>query len=226
MKIHFFTLFPGMFDSFLGESIMKRAAEKKILEARVHNLRDYTHDRHRTCDDKPFGGGPGMLMKPEPVFEAYDKVFGKRKTKKSFRFIYLSPQGKRFDQKKAAELAKVKELAFLCGHYEGMDQRVIDELVDEEISIGDYVLTQGELPAMVVADSVVRLIKGVVGNEDSKVFESFSHNLLEYPQYTRPSVYRGLEVPAILLSGDHQKIDQWRRREAIKLTKKRRPDLL
>ena len=206
--------------------MIKRAVGKKVVDIQVHDLRDYTHDRHKSCDDKPFGGGPGMLMKPEPVFEAYDQLFGKKKPKKSFRFIYLSPQGRTFDQKKAGELAGAKELAFLCGHYEGLDQRVIDELVDEEISIGDYVLTQGELPAMVAVDSVVRLLKGVVGNEDSKVFESFNHNLLEYPQYTRPSVYRGLKVPAILLSGDHQKIDQWRRREAFKITKKRRPDLL
>ena len=226
MIIHILTLFPGMFDSFLGHSMIKRAVEKKIIGIRVHNLRDYTHDRHKSCDDKPFGGGPGMLMKPEPVFEAYDRLFGKKRSKKSFRFIYLSPQGRTFDQKKAKELAGCKELVFLCGHYEGLDQRVIDKLVDEEISIGDYVLTQGELPVMVVVDSVARLLKGALGNEDSKVFESFSHNLLEYPQYTRPSVYRGLEVPAILLSGDHQKIDQWRRQEAYKLTRKRRPDLL
>ena len=206
--------------------MMKRAVEKKAVEIKLHDLRDYTNDKHRTCDDKPFGGGPGMLMKPEPIFRAYEKLFGKKKSKKSFRFIYLSPQGKKFDQKKAEELAGCKELVFLCGHYEGVDQRVIDALVDEEISIGDYVLTQGELPAMVLTDAVVRLQKKGMGNEDSKVFESFSQNLLEYPQYTRPSVYQGLEVPAILLSGDHQKIDQWRRREAFKLTRKRRPDLL
>lgn len=215
-----------MFDSFLGHSMIKRARERKLVEIKVHDLRDYTEDKHRTCDDKPFGGGPGMLMKPEPVFRAFDKLFRKKRAKRSFRFIYLSPQGKPFDQAAAERLAGYKELAFLCGHYEGLDQRVIDELVDEEISIGDYVLTQGELPAMVVADTVVRLQKKVMGNADSKVFESFSHNLLEYPQYTRPSVYRGLRVPAILLSGDHQKIDQWRRREAYKLTQKRRPDLL
>ena len=222
MQIHILTLFPDMFQSFLSHSIMKRAVEKKAVGISLHDLRDYTHDKHRTCDDRPFGGGPGMLMKPEPIFEAADKLkFGKKA-----RFIYLSPQGRRFDQAMARDLAGAKELVFLCGHYEGVDQRVIDELVTDEVSIGDYVLTQGELPAMVLVDSVVRLLPGVLGSADSKEFESFTGNLLEYPQYTRPAVYRGLEVPAVLLSGDHQRIAQWRLKQATQRTLKRRPDLL
>ena len=163
-----------------------------------------------------------MLMKPEPIFEAYEKISKKRKV----RFIYLSPSGRRFDQALARELAKEKNLVFLCGHYEGVDQRVIDELVTDEVSIGDYVLTQGELPAMVLMDAVVRLLPGVLGCAQSKEFESFTSNLLEYPQYTRPAVYRGLEVPPVLLSGDHQRIAQWRRKQAVHRTSKRRPDLL
>ena len=235
MKIHILTLFPGMFDSFLSHSIMKRAVEKKAVNIAVHDIRSYTHDRHKTCDDRPFGGGPGMLMKPEPVFEAYEDLFGPPtsatkpgglKKKKNLRFIYLTPTGRRFDQSLARELAKEKDLVLLCGHYEGVDQRVLDELVTDEVSIGDYVLTQGELPAMVLTDSVVRLLPGVLGSADSKEFESFSGNLLEYPQYTRPAVYRGLEVPAVLLSGDHQRIAEWRQKQARLRTSKRRPDLL
>ena len=222
MQIHILTLFPDMFQSFLSHSIMKRAVEKKAVGISLHDLRDYTHDKHRTCDDRPFGGGPGMLMKPEPIFEAADKLkFGKKA-----RFIYLSPQGRRFDQAMARDLTGAKELVFLCGHYEGVDQRVIDELVTDEVSIGDYVLTQGELPAMVLVDSVVRLLPGVLGSADSKEFESFTGNLLEYPQYTRPAAYRGLEVPPVLLSGDHQRIAEWRQKQAHFRTSKRRPDLL
>ena len=202
--------------------MMKRAVEKKAAHIHVHDLREFTHDKHRTCDDRPFGGGPGMLMKPEPIFEAYEKISKKRK----LRFIYLSPSGRRFDQAFARELAKEKNLALLCGHYEGVDQRVIDELVTDEVSIGDYVLTQGELPAMVLMDTVVRLLPGVLGCAQSKEFESFTSNLLEYPQYTRPAVYRGLEVPSVLLSGDHQRIAQWRHKQAVHRTSKRRPDLL
>lgn len=226
MKIHVLTLFPEAFDSFLSHSMMKRAAEKKAVEIRVQDLREFTHDKHRTCDDRPFGGGPGMLMKPEPIFEAVDKLFSKKKFGKSARFIYLTPQGKRFDQKMAVELSACKELVLLCGHYEGVDQRVIEELVTDEVSIGDYVLTQGELPAMVLMDSVVRQLAGVLGCAESKEFESFAADLLEYPQYTRPAVYRGLEVPKILLSGDHQRIAEWRRKQALLGTQKRRPDLL
>ncbi len=226
MNIQVLTLFPEVFDSFLGHSIVKRAVEKGKVAVTAHNLRRWTHDRHRTCDDKPFGGGPGMLMKPEPIFEAYDELFARKKKGKNFRFIHLSAQGEPFNHKKAKELAGAKELAFLCGHYEGVDQRVVDELVTDEISIGDYVLTGGELPAMVVIDAVVRLLPGVVGCALSTEFESYTHNLLEYPQYTRPAVYRGLKVPAVLLSGNHQKIEEWQKSEALKQTLKRRPDLL
>lgn len=226
MKIHLLTLFPEVFDSFVSHSILKRAIDKKIVEVSAHDLRKYTHDRHRTCDDKPFGGGPGMLMKPEPIFEAYDDLFGKKRTGKNFRFVYLTPQGKTFTQKTAESLSQCKEVAFLCGHYEGVDERVIDELVTDEISIGDYVLTGGEFAAMVVVDAAVRLIPGVLGAEDSKEFESFTQNLLEYPQYTRPAVYRGLKVPQVLLSGNHQKIEEWRKEEAYQRTLKRRPDIL
>jgi tRNA (guanine37-N1)-methyltransferase len=226
MKIHILTLFPEAFQSFFTHSMMKRAMEKKAVSVAVHNLRDYTHDRHKTCDDRPFGGGPGMLMKPEPVFEAVDKLFARKKFGKDTRFIFLSPQGKRFDQATARRFARSKELVFLCGHYEGVDQRVIDKFVTDEISIGDYVLTQGEIPAMVVADAVVRLLPGVLGSENSKEFESFTTNLLEYPQYTRPARYRGLEVPAVLLSGDHQRIAEWRQKQAYQRTFRRRPDLL
>ena len=192
----------------------------------MQDLREFTHDKHRTCDDRPFGGGPGMLMKPEPIFEAVDKLFPKKKFSKSSRFIFLTPQGKCFDQKMAVELSACKELVLLCGHYEGVDQRVIDELVTDEVSIGDYVLTQGELPAMVLMDTVIRQLPGVLGCAQSKQFESFSSNLLEYPQYTRPALYRGLEVPKVLLSGDHQRIAEWQRKQALLSTKKRRPDLL
>ena len=226
MKIDILTLFPSMFDALISHSMVKRAIDKGLVTIKAHDLRDFTHDRHRTCDDRPFGGGPGMLMKPEPIFKAVEKVLGKRARSKKTRVIYLTPTGRRFDQAKAWELAKEKRLAFLCGHYEGVDQRVIDELVTDEISIGDYIVTGGEFPTMVVVDSVVRLLKGVLGREESKEFETFSQNLLEYPQYTRPAVYRGLKVPKILLSGDHQAIEQWRRKEAVKRTLKRRPDLL
>ncbi len=228
MKIDILTLFPGMFDSFFTHSILKRAVEKKKITVGVHSLRDYTHDRHKTCDDKPFGGGPGMLMKPEPIFEAYDKIFGRKAARRSknFRFVHLTPRGRPFTQGLAKQLSETKHLGVLCGHYEGVDQRVIDKLVTDEVSIGDYILTGGEVPAMVVVDAVVRLIPGVLGREQSKEFESFSQNLLEYPQYTRPSVYRGLKVPSLLLSGRHKEIELWRQEAALKVTRSRRPDLL
>jgi tRNA (guanine37-N1)-methyltransferase len=226
LKIDILTLFPGMFDALVSHSMVKRAIDKKLVDIRIHDLRDFTRDRHRTCDDRPFGGGPGMLMKPEPIFEAVEKVLGKHTRSRKTHLIYMTPQGGRFDQPKAKKLAGASRLVLLCGHYEGVDQRVIDELVTDEISIGDYVLTGGELPAMVVVDSVVRLLKGVLGREESKEFETFSQNLLEYPQYTRPAAYRGLKVPKVLLSGDHKAIKQWRQKEAVKRTLKRRPDLL
>ena len=226
MKIDVLTLFPGLFDSFLSHSIVKRAIEKEIVTVHVHNLRDFTHDSHKTCDDKPFGGGPGMLLKPEPIFEAIEKIGARKGKRGGPRFIYMTPQGRVFNQRKAKELSKARELVFLCGRYEGVDQRVIDELATDEISIGDYILTGGELPAMVVMESAIRLVKGVLGREESKEFETFTQNLLEYPQYTRPAVYRGLKVPSVLLSGNHKEIEIWRHKEAYKRTLKRRPDLL
>jgi len=226
MKIDILTLFPEAFGSFLSHSMMKRAQESGRVEIHTVDLRDYAHDKHRTCDDRPFGGGAGMVLKPEPIFEALDKLFGGKKPSKKTRVIHLTPSGKPFDQAQAKKLAKFDHLVFLCGHYEGIDERAIESWVTDEVSIGDYILTQGELPAMVMIDSVVRLLPGVLGNALSKTFESFTDNLLEYPHYTRPAEYRGLKVPEVLLSGDHQKIADWRHRQALKRTVKRRPDLL
>jgi len=226
VKVVVLTLFPGMFESFLSHSIMKRALAAGTVSVNAVDIRDYAHDKHRTVDDRPFGGGPGMLMKPEPIFEAVDALFGKRPKKKGRRFVYMSPQGKRLDHATAAGLAKADELVVLCGHYEGVDERVVEAFVTDEVSIGDYVLTGGELPAMVLIDTVTRLIPGVLGREESKEFESFCGNLLEYPQYTRPAVYRGKQVPPVLLSGNHKAIEGWRKEEALKRTRERRPDLL
>ena len=226
MKIDILTLFPEMFDALISHSIMKRAIDKGHAQIHIHDLREYTHDRHRTCDDRPFGGGPGMLMKPEPIFEAVEKILGKQKRGTKTRLVYMTPQGAPWDQAKAKKFASASRLVILCGHYEGVDQRVMDKLFTDEVSIGDYVLTGGELPAMVIVDSVVRLLKGVLGREESKEFESFSQNLLEYPQYTRPAVYKGLKVPPVLLSGNHQAIELWRQKAAYKRTLKSRPDLL
>jgi tRNA (guanine37-N1)-methyltransferase len=233
MKIDILTLFPAMFGNVLGESMLKIARKKRLAEINVHDLRDWTLDAHRTADDKPFGGGPGMVMKVEPVYRALNDIVGRfnrltgkqdNRQTKNCRVILLTPQGKKFDQKCAKRLAKEKRLILICGHYEGFDERV-RSLVDEEISIGDYVLTCGELPAMVIVDAVVRLIPGVLGHEDSAGSESFEGGLLEYPQYTRPAEFMGMKVPQILLSGDHKKIETWRRCESEKRTKKRRPDL-
>jgi tRNA (guanine37-N1)-methyltransferase len=233
MRIDILTLFPEAFDSFLAHSIIKRAQAAGKAVIQTVDIRKYTHDKHRTADDRPFGGGPGMVLKAEPIFEAYKALYGGLKKKRGgstkkrgLRFVYLTPSGRRFDQALAQEFAKEKHLAFLCGHYEGVDQRVIDELVTDEVSIGDYVLTQGEVPAMAVIDSTVRLLPGVLGNEGSKEFESFTGNLLEYPHYTRPAVCRGLKVPEVLLSGDHKKIAEWRHEQALLRTRKKRPDLL
>lgn len=220
------TLFPGMFESFVGHSIVKRSIEKGALAVTAHDLRDYTHDRHRTADDRPFGGGPGMLMKPEPIFEAMDDLLPGFRKSKTRRFVHLTPQGEPYTQKKAEELAKCRQIVFLCGHYEGVDQRAVDRYATDEISIGDYILTGGELAAMVVIDSVARLLPGTLGCAQSKEFESFSGNLLEYPQYTRPAEYRGLKVPAVLLSGDHKAIEAWRKEQSYQRTLNRRPDLL
>jgi tRNA (guanine37-N1)-methyltransferase len=221
MKIDVLTLFPAMFAGPLDESIIMRARKKGLLDLQIHDLRKWTHDRHRTVDDKPFGGGPGMLMKPEPLFEAVESL-RREKTK----VILLSPAGRKFTQEIARELSQEKDLLLVTGHYEGFDERVRETLADDELSIGDYVLTNGALPAMVVIDAVARLLPGVLGDDESSRDESFSAGLLEYPQYTRPAEFRGMKVPDILVSGNHAEIEKWRREQAKMRTKKNRPDLL
>lgn len=220
MKIDVLTLFPEMF-SALNESILGRAQKAGKIEINVVNIRDYTEDKHLKCDDYPFGGGAGMVMMPQPIGSAIDALDPEHKAHR----IYLSPKGQTLRQQKVFELLEYDHLILLCGHYEGVDQRVIDLFIDEEISIGDYVLTGGELPAMVLVDCVSRYVDGVISTS-SLVDESFSDNLLEYPQYTRPQEYRGLTVPEVLRSGDHGKVDAWRREQALEITKKLRPDLL
>ena len=221
MKIDVLTLFPAMFAGPLDESIIKRAREAGLLDLKIHQLREYTHDKHKTVDDRPFGGGPGMLLKPEPVFEAVEKI-AREKT----RVILMSPAGRPFSQAIARELAQEKDLLLVTGHYEGFDERIREQLADDELSIGDYVLTNGALPAMVVVDAVTRLLPGVLGDDESSNEESFSGGLLEYPQYTRPAEFRGMKVPEVLLSGNHAGIEKWRRESAKLRTEKQRPDLL
>ena len=223
MKIDVLTLFPAMFAGPLDESIVQRARANGALALAVHQLRDYAHDRHKTVDDRPFGGGPGMLFKPEPVFEAVEKLGGERT-----RVILLSPAGRKFDQAMARELAGEEHLLLVCGSYEGFDERIRESLADDELSIGDYVLTNGALPAMVVIDAVTRLLPGVLGDDESARDESFSPGGpgLEYPHYTRPAEFRGMKVPDVLLSGNHAEIAKWRAGQARLRTKARRPDLL
>ena len=221
MRIDVLTLFPNMFEP-LKESIISRATKTQKLEINVINIRDFSKDKHKKCDDYTFGGGPGMLMMAQPIYDAITSIEGYKDALK----IYLSPKGKVFNQAESKRLSKYNHLILLCGHYEGVDQRVIDLLIDEEISIGDYVLTGGELPAMVLIDSVSRLIDGVLGGDESAEIETFKDNLLEYPQYTKPREFMGLSVPEVLISGDHAKIDKWRREQAEKLTRERRPDLI
>lgn len=224
LEIDILTLFPQMF-SPLEESIVGRAQKNGFLKVRVWDIRDYTHDRHKTADDMSFGGGGGMIMKPEPIFETMDAVTRASPTPIDVVAL-MSPQGQTFDQQMAWELASKRRIALICGHYEGVDERVATHLATEEISIGDFVLTGGELPALVVTDAVARLIPGVLGQSDGAVMDSFSSGLLEHPHYTRPRVYRGMEVPDVLLSGDHERIRIWRRKEALRRTLKRRPELL
>jgi len=222
LAIDVVTIFPRMLDGFLGESMLKRAAVKGAVSFRMVDLRDFTRDSHRTTDDRPYGGGPGMVMKPEPIFEAVESVASDQA-----RVVLMTPQGARFDQQKAADLARSRHLVFVCGHYEGVDERVRQGLATDEISIGDYVLTNGAVAAAVVIDAVVRLLPGVLGaGEEATEEESFSSGLLEYPQYTRPATYRGMEVPEVLRSGDHQEIARWRRQQAEDRTRQRRPDLI
>ena len=220
MKIDILTLFPEMF-SALKERILGRAQKDNKIQINVVNLRDYTEDKHLKCDDYPFGGGAGMVMMPQPIGSAIEALDPAHKARR----VYMSPKGETFRQQKVFELLDYEHLILLCGHYEGVDQRAIDLFIDEEISIGDYVLTGGELPAMVVVDAVSRYVDGVI-SPSSLVDESFSDNLLEYPQYTRPQEYKGLTVPDVLRSGDHAKVDAWRREQALAITKKNRPDLL
>ena len=222
MKINIITIFPDMFTAPFNHSIMKRAQEKKLLTIETVNPRDFAQDKHQMVDDYPFGGGAGMVLKPEPMFAAVESL----KTSGKKRVLLMCPSGQPFTQEKAKELAQYDELIFLCGHYEGFDARITDNLVDEAISIGDYVLTGGEIPAMVVIDAVDRMLNGVLGSGESAIGDSFYNGLLEYPQYTRPREFRGMSVPEILLSGDHAKIKKWRHNESLKKTFLNRPDLL
>ncbi len=220
MKIDILTLFPDSFAP-LADSIIGRAREKGAIEINCIDIRDFSTDKHKKCDDYTFGGGEGLLMTPQPLFDAILSV-----KQENSHIIYMSPKGRVFNQKIAGELVQYEHLILICGHYEGIDQRVIDTFVDEEISIGDYILTGGELASMVVVDAVARLLPNVLGNTDSAKNDTFENGLLEFPQYTRPSNFRGLQVPEVLLNGNHAEIAKWRREQSVALTKKRRPDLL
>lgn len=223
MRFHIMTLFPEMVLQGLNTSIIGRAAEKGLLSIEAVNIRDYTLDKHKKVDDYPYGGGAGMLMQAQPVYDTWESIVDRIGYRP--RTIYLTPQGTTFTQPMAKEFAKEEDLIFLCGHYEGIDERVLEEIVTDYVSIGDYVLTGGELPAMVLADAISRMVPGVLTNEESGSTESFEGNLLEYPQYSRPEEWMGKRVPPVLLSGNHQKVEEWRREQAILRTKERRPDL-
>ena len=220
MKFDILTLFPEMIEP-IKQSVIGKAVEKELIEINLINIRDFSKDKHKKVDDTVYGGGAGMLIRPDVVYDAFQSI----EKEKDAKVIYLSPKGKLLSQEKVEELSKEKHLILLCGHYEGIDQRVLDKIVDEEISIGDYVLTGGELPALILIDSISRLIPGVLSQNESFEEESFKDNLLEYPHYTRPREFMGLEVPSVLLSGNHKKIEEWRLDESIKVTKERRPDL-
>ena len=222
MRIHILTLFPAMFSGPFSESIVKRAVDQGLVEISIYNIRDYTSDKHHVVDDSPYGGGPGMVLKPEPIFKAVEAVRGET----GMPVILLTPQGKLFSHRVAEELAQNEEMMLVCGHYEGVDERVREHLVTDEISIGDYILSGGELAAMVVVDAVVRQVPGVLGSEESVEDDSHAKGLLEYPQYTRPQSFHNWEVPEVLLSGNHAEIARWRRTQSLKRTLRRRPDLL
>ena len=224
MRFHVMTLFPDMVSGGLRTSITGRAIENHIFELNIVNIRDYSRDKHKHVDDYPYGGGAGMVMQPGPVYDCYQDIV--KDMDKKPRVIYMTPQGKVFSQAIAEELSKEEELIFLCGHYEGIDERVLEEIVTDELSIGDYVLTGGELPAMVMIDSISRLIPGVLNNDDSAEYDSFQDGLLEYPQYTRPETFMDKKVPSVLLSGHHGNIEKWRREQSLKRTLIRRPELL
>ena len=229
MRIDVLTIFPQMFDVPFSFGIFKRAIDQNLVSINVHNIRDYTHDKHHTVDDYPHGGGPGMVLKPEPVFEAVAAVKAQLPDESGtaqLPIILLTPQGRLFNQQIAMELSKYRHLIMICGRYEGIDERVVEHLVTDEISVGDYVLTGGELPALVVIDTVIRLLPGVLGSEDSVQEDSHANGLLEYPQYTRPAVFRDWPVPEILLSGNHAQIARWRREQILRRTVERRPDLI
>ncbi len=224
MRIDILTLFPDMCKSVYTESITGRAIKKGVLEVYSHDIRDYTKDKHKNVDDAPYGGGQGMIMAAQPVYDCFLSLCGELSERPYF--VYMSPAGQILNQKKALELSNLPNLAILCGHYEGVDERVIEKCVDEEISIGDYVLTGGELPALVLTDCIARMIPGVLSSEDSFMDESHFNGLLEYPQYTKPAVWEGMEVPSVLLSGHHANIEKWRKEKSLERTKLRRPDLL
>jgi tRNA (guanine37-N1)-methyltransferase len=226
LRIDVITIFPGLFEAFLRESMVGIAIRENLIGVAVHDLREHTTDRHRTVDEPPYGGGPGMVMKPEPLVAAIEAVAGPKGPERKARVALLSPQGRRLDQKRLEELAKEEHVVLVCGRYEGIDQRAIDLAVDEEISIGDYVLSGGEVPAMVLIEGMSRLIPGVLGNPESASRESFQRGVLEGPQYTRPAVFRGLEVPLVLRSGDHAEVERWRAERAREFTRRRRPDLI
>ena len=226
LRIDVVTIFPGMFDAFLRESIVGIAIREGLVQVAVHDLRQWTTDRHRTVDDPPYGGGPGMVMKPEPLVAAVDAVAGPKGPERRARVVLLSPQGRRLEQARLGDLARKEHLVLVCGRYEGVDQRAIDLVVDEEVSIGDYVLSGGEVPAMAVIEGTVRLVPGALGNPESVSTESFQGRLLEGPQYTRPAEFRGLKVPEVLCSGDHAAVARWRAEQAREFTRCRRPDLV
>src|SRR5215210_8688910 len=228
MQFEVFTLLPEVFPPYFESSILQRARQRGLIDVRVHNIRDYTHDKHHTTDDTPYGGGGGMVMKPEPVFEAVESVLGPRIASQpvTVPVILLTPQGRVFNQSVAEELARYERIALLCGRYEGVDERIRQHLVADEISIGDYVLTGGELPALLIIDAVSRLLPGVLGDPTGAQDDSHSMGLLEYPHYTKPAEFRGWKVPDLLLSGDHAKIEKWRREQALARTLKKRPDMI
>lgn len=223
MKIDILTLFPEMFYGVIGSSILGKAIEKNIIEINLVNIRDHSTDKHKRVDDYPYGGGAGMVMMPQPLYDAIQSV---KKGSKDATVVLTSPKGKTFNQQMARQLSKIEHIIIVCGHYEGIDQRVIDSMVDLELSVGDYVLTGGEIPAMVIIDAVVRLLPGVLGSPESLDEESFMHGLLEYPHYTRPAEFMGMKVPEVLLSGNHGEINKWRREKAIEITARFRPELL
>lgn len=224
MRFDIITIFPDTFSKYFDESIIKRAREKGVVDINIIDLRDYANNKHKQVDDYTYGGGPGMILKPEPLAVALDEIL-KKSDRKPY-VIYLTAQGIKYDQKKVSELSEKKHIVLICGRYEGIDERIVEEYVDLELSIGDYIITGGELPAMIVVDSVIRLLPGAVGNSESITRESFENDLLDFPQYTRPENFRGKKVPGVLLAGDHAKIDKWREEKALGKTLKNRPDLL